>query len=206
MRSLTSFIFFYFCLIVAHAQLPKILAETTIEYSISFNKADSVTNRPDATRIVYIKGKQARADFISRNFTQSIITDNTDTTAVILKQVGNEKYITRLNGDRWKQMNQRFQALTISPSSETKKILGYDCKKWVIHLKDGSSFTVFCATTLKPSTVDNPFQFKNLPGLVMEYDAENGAAAMKYVATQISFDPVPASKFELPKKGYKILD
>ena len=198
------FFLLYGCRVAA--QLPKIVSECTVEYSITFNNVDTAVKQNKSTRILYIKGKQARVDFISNNFTQVIIADNTDTTALILKQVGNEKYMTVLDGPRWKQMNQRFLGITITPGIETKKILGYECKKFIAHLNDGSSFTLFCATGLKPSTPDNVFQLANLPGLVLEYESEHGNIKMKYTARQINFDPVPASKFEIPKKGYKMLD
>lgn len=193
------------CAGLTRAQVPKIVSECTVKYSIAFNSRENA-DAQKSTRILYIKGKQARVDFISDNFTQVIIADNTDTTAFILKEVGNEKYMTILDGPKWKQMNRRFLGITITEDPETKKILGYDCKKYIAHLNDGSSFTLFCALALKPSTPDNVFQLANLPGLVLEYESQHGDTRMKYTARQINFDPVPASKFEIPKKGYKILD
>jgi hypothetical protein len=51
------------------------------------------------------------------------------------------------------------------------------------------------------------YQFKDLPGFVLEYEAltEDGKSKINYSATKITLVPVPVAKFDLPKTGYRVL-
>src|SRR3712207_6869609 len=54
---------------------------------------------------------------------------------------------------------------------------------------------------------DLEYQFTELPGLVMEYEAvlERGNTKIRFTASNIDMDPVPVAKFDVPKSGYRIL-
>ena len=90
---------------------------------------------------------------------------------------------------------------------ETKIILGYDCKKAVISLKDGSVYTLFYATSITPSVKEFEYPFRDLPGFVLEYQIkEFGESIVNYKAVKINLSPVQASKFDIPTSGYRILN
>jgi len=48
-------------------------------------------------------------------------------------------------------------------------------------------------------------QFKNLEGLPLEYELSQGKLRIKYTVSKINMNPVPASKFDIPKSGYREL-
>jgi hypothetical protein len=77
----------------------------------------------------------------------------------------------------------------------------------VAKLKDGSNFNVYYAPSIIPSNKEYEYQFKDLPGFVLEYETqtEDGKTKISYVASKIILTPVPESKFEVPKSGYRIL-
>lgn len=115
--------------------------------------------------------------------------------------------MTKLNSKDWVSQNSKFSGMTISFLNETKNILGYDCKKAVLKLQNGSQFTVFYATAIAPSVREFEYQFKDIPGFVLEYEAMEGAGqTITYTATKINLNPVQASKFDIPVSGYRILN
>ena len=44
--------------------------------------------------------------------------------------------------------------------------------KVVANLKDGSTFNVYYAPSIIPSNMEYEYQFKDLPGFVLEYEIE----------------------------------
>lgn len=190
----------------------RIVAECTVQYGIQVNNENNTDKEANSllkatTKTVYIKAKDSRVDLISPSFQQSVIYDKTDGSAVVLRELGGNKFMTMLDAAAWQNQNARFADLTIAYSTETKKILGYECKKAVLQLKGGSSFTVYYATSIVPSVKEFEFQFANLPGLVLEYEAQEGKGEkITYSATQISFNPVQASRFDIPTSGYRLLN
>ena len=76
----------------------------------------------------------------------------------------------------------------------------------MLKLKNGSSYSVYYTPALTPSITENQFEFKNIPGLILEYESlTKGNEKVIYVAKKVDFNPVPALQFEIPKTGYRIL-
>jgi len=127
-------------------------------------------------------------------------------TAVILKEVGSEKYKSVYTAEQWKNENKRFDGFKITTTNEKKTILGYESRKIIVSLKDGNTYSMYYTTSITPSITENPYQFKDIPGFVLEYETSlGGNAKITYTATIINFNPVPASKFEIPSTGYRLL-
>ncbi|HJV19624.1 MAG TPA: hypothetical protein VJ552_07060 [Sediminibacterium sp.] len=190
----------------------RVVAECTVTYSIQ--AAASGQTEPEAAELlksssktVYIKGNNSRVDLISPSFLQTLIYDKSTGNAVILREMGINKFMTRLSRKDWVSQNSKFSGMTISYLNETRNILGYDCKKAVLKLQNGSQFTVFYSTTIAPSVREFEYQFKDIPGFVLEYEAtEGGGQTITYTATKINLSPVQASKFDIPSSGYRILN
>lgn len=200
----------FFLLFISYnltAQNPVVVGDCTVTYSISGGDANTNKNLTGTTKTFYVKGKTSRVDLKSEGFNQSIIYDNKTGIAVILKEVGSEKYKSTFSAEQWKNEHKRFEGLKITTTNEKKTILGYDCKKVIVTLKDGSSYSMYCATAIIPSAMENPYQFKDVPGFVLQYETSSGTNATKitFTATMINFNPVPASKFEIPSAGYRLL-
>ncbi len=199
--------FALFLLLPAFTRQAILVADCTVSYSIEGSNAATNSNLSGASKQVYVKGKMSRTDVSGQNYKQSIIYDKQTGSVTVLKEIGAEKYMSKLSKDEWKEENRRFDGLTITFTDETKTILSYECKKAVAVLKDGSSYSIFYSTAIKPSTSENPYQFKDIPGFVLEYETKGGKETSKitYTATSINFNPVSASRFEIPVSGYRIL-
>lgn len=193
--------FFLMCT-VSYSQSPKIISDCTVSFSVSSSDA-SLNN---TTKTFYLKGKMSRVDIVSPTYTQSTIYDATTGSAVILKELGGNKYLYNLTAAQWAEKNKDFDGMQVSFQNETKTILGYECKKAVLTLKNGTETTVYYATAIKPSLSENPLQFKGIPGFVLEYESEISAGKkISYTAMKINFNPAAVSVFEIPKTGYRVM-
>lgn len=187
----------------------RIIAECTITYNI--NISDSLNSTMQKTlkassKTVYIKGNESRVNLVSPAFNQSVIYDKTEGTATILREFGSNKFITTLENDKWIEENKQFEGLTIETTNEHKPIAGYDCTKAFLHLKDSSIYTIYYTPSIIPSVKEFEYQFKDIAGLVLSYEAVGTRGGkVTYIANKVNLSPVPASVFTIPSSGYRVL-
>ncbi|HEX8333555.1 MAG TPA: DUF4412 domain-containing protein [Segetibacter sp.] len=205
-------IFFLLLSLQVLAQPAKVISECTVIYELSVEEAkDPELKRSmnGATKTLYIKGTKVRSDLTSSNYTQTTFSDSKTDSTVVLRELGKAKYMSYLSQQKKAEQNKKFDGVIFNKTGETKTILGYECTKVVAKLKDGSTYNVYYAASIAPSHNEYEYQFKDIPGFVLEYEteseSEDGKMKIKYTATKISLTPVPASKFDLPKSGYRIL-
>jgi GLPGLI family protein len=189
----------------------RVVAECTVQFKIIFEDQKTDKDVQNAVqlsnKIVYIKGNDCRIDLMSPSLNQSIIYEKLNGSAVVLREFGNNKFMTKLSPEKWTAANKQYNEMTISLMDETKTILGYDCKKAKISLKDGSVYIIFYATSITPSVKEFEYPFRDIPGFVLEYQIkEVGETIVNYKAVKINLSPVQASKFDIPTSGYRILN
>ncbi len=188
----------------------KVFSEGTILYNVSVISGKAEPGVADAfdgaTLTVYMKGSEVRSDFKSILMTQSIIYSAKDSSAVKLNESGQQKYITYLNSSQWVQYNRKYDGIRFNYQSDSKTVAGYNCKKAVGTLKDGGQIVVYYTPDLVALAPGYEYEFKNLPGMPLEYEVTSGKIVVKYSASSIQFSAVNASRFDLPTSGYKILD
>jgi len=200
-------------LMVVHANAQqRVVAECTITYAISVEEDNSIDKELLAslkatTKTVYIKANDSRADLVSPTFKQTVLYNKASGAAVILREIGPNKLMTRMDNAKWANENKRYEGAVMTITPETKTILGYECKKATIRLKDSSSYNLYYAPNIVPSVREFEFQFKEIPGFVLEYEAQvPDGKKITYTATKINFSPVQASRFDVPVNGYRLLD
>ncbi len=195
----------------AGAQEPKLITDCTVFFNVAVegNKVDPRVAKSMAgtTKVLYIKGSKSRSDLITPGFKQTMFADAKTDSTVILRELGNTKYISYLAESKKKEQNKKYEGIKFDNTNEKKTIIGYPCKKVVAKLADGSAYNVFYTPFITPSNKQYEYQFKDLPGLVLEYEeeSEDGKTKIKYSAIKITLDPVPDAKFDLPKSGYRII-
>ena len=203
---------FLLCSCMVLSGQTRVVAECTVSYGISVDASaemdkEAVEMLRASSKTVYIKGNDSRVDLVSSSFLQTMIYDKTTGNAVILRELGANKFMTRLDSKAWVKLNEKYNGMTISYVNETKKILGYECKKAMLQLQNGSSFTAYYATAIAPSVREFEYQFKDIPGFVLEYETqEGGVQKITYTATKINLNPVQASRFDIPLSGYRLLN
>lgn len=198
----------FFTVLSVRAQ--QVITEGTVMYSLSVlttSKEPEIADVFDgATLNVYMRGTQVLSEFKSALLSQTIIYNGKNSDAVILKESGEQKFIINLTSDNWIHYNRKYDGVLYTFTEETKTVAGYPCKKAIGKLKDGTEFTVYYAINIAPYIKGYDYQFKTLPGMALEYEVQNGSVKVRYTATKIILSPIPAFKFDIPQKGYRILD
>lgn len=185
------------------------LTEATISYDIVINTTNESPNAADlldgATSVIYLKGSSSRSEMISSLGTQATIIDGKTGQVTVLKSYGDQQYMINLTPDNWKQMNRKYENVNFTYQDQYKVIAGYNCQKAIGRLSDSTAFTVYFTRDLVP--VNKDFQYLNrlLPGLAMQYEAAMGNLLVTYTVSTINFNPVPQTKFDLPRSGYRVM-
>jgi hypothetical protein len=187
----------------------KTISEGTLVYNISIQTGSNEPKMADmldgATTTIYLKGFQSRSELVSGLGSEVTIYDSKKGSGVILKDYSGQKLMITLTKEDWDKKNSKYEGITFETTNETLQIAGYNCKKAIAKMRDGSSFIVYYTPELDVTDKDYDSQFKNLPGLALQYEWQSGKMKFKYTLSKISFDAVPASKFDIPKSGYRVM-
>ncbi|MDB5199984.1 MAG: hypothetical protein JWO92_1947 [Chitinophagaceae bacterium] len=187
----------------------KIISEGTLLYNISIQTGSNEPKMADmldgATTTIYIKGSQSRSELVSGLGSEVTIYDSKKGSGVILKDYSGQKLMITLTKDDWDKKNSKYEGITFETTNETLNITGYNCKKAIAKLRDGSSFVVYYTPEVEVADKNYDSQFKNLPGLALQYEWQSGKMRFKYTLSKINFDVVPTSKFDIPKSGYRVM-
>ena len=187
----------------------KVISEGTLVYNISIQTGSNEPKMADmldgATTTIYIKNNQSRSELVSGLGSEVTIYDSKKGSGVILKDYSGQKLMITLTNEDWNKKNSKYEGITFETTTETMEIAGYNCKKAIAKLRDGSSFVVYYTPELEMADKNYDTQFKNLPGLALQYEWQSGKMKFKYTLSKINFDPVPTSKFDIPKSGYRVM-
>jgi GLPGLI family protein len=183
------------------------VSELTLVYDASVTTGSKEPKLADAfdgaTKTIYIKGNMSRAEMVSALFSSATIHDSRTGNSVVLREVSGQKLMIRMTATNWADINKRYDSITFTNTEETKVIAGYRCTKAVATLPDGTTFNVYYTAEIVPENKEYDYQFKNLNGLPLEYELAQGKLTIRYTVSKINMNPVPASKFDIPKAGYR---
>ncbi len=204
------YILFIVCsFLVLFTQAQKTLNEGTLIYNISVETGSAEPKMADmldgATTTVYLKDNMSRTEMVSGLGSEATIHNATTGSGVILKDYSGQKLMITLTPQDWEKNNKKYDGITFENSGETSVIEGFNCRKAMAKLKDGSTFTVYYTTDVALSNKNYDYQFKTLPGLAVQYEMQSGKMKFKFTLSKINYDNVPDAKFEIPKSGYRIL-
>jgi GLPGLI family protein len=199
-----------FLIVAFSATAQKKFTEGTISYDVVITTGSDKPKNADfldgTTVVNYIKGDKSRTEMVSPLGTLTTIYDGTKNSIVILKDIGEQKYMITLTPNDWKDANKKYDGISFGYENGEKIILEYKCKKAVAKLQDGTTYTVWYTPDLIPENKNFQYETRNLPGLAMEYEMINSKGEKTtYTVSKIGFSPVPASKFDLPKSGYRVM-
>jgi GLPGLI family protein len=183
------------------------VSELTLVYETSVTTGSKEPKLVDAfdgaTKTIYIKGNMSRAEIVSALFSSATIHDSRTGNSVVLREVSGQKLLIRMTAGNWSEINKRYDSITFTNTEETKVIAGYRCTKAVATLPDKTTFNVYYTAEIVPENREYDYQFKNLNGLPLEYELTQGKQSIRYTLSKINMNPVPASKFDIPKAGYR---
>jgi GLPGLI family protein len=187
----------------------KLITEGVLVYTMTVETTGSEPKMGDmfdgATTTIYLKGTQSRSEMVSSLGSTVTILDNKTGSGVMLKEYSGQKLMITLTAEDFVKVNRKYEGITFEPTNESAVIYGYKCKKAIAKLRDGSSFSVFYTTDMNTTNKSYDYEFKNLPGLALQYEGQTKNMKFKYTISKISIEAVSSSKFDLPKSGYRVL-
>jgi len=191
----------------AYAQ--RTVSEGTITYDIFIQSKNAGVKEygglSGSKSIIYLKGALSRTEMNSSLGNETTIHNGKTGSAAILKEYSGQKLMITLTKENWETRNKKFDGIIFENTVNTKVIDGYNCKQAVAKLKDGSTISVYYTPELIAMNKEYNQAFKNLAGFPMEYDFETEKLIFKYKLSKIDFSPVPASTFDFPKSGYRVM-
>ena len=186
------------------------VSELMLSYDTQISTGSNEPKMADAfdgaVTTVYIKGPLSRSEMTSALFSSTTIHDAKAGTAVALREVSGQKLLIRMTAENWKEKNKKYEGISFTNTSETKVIAGYKCVKAEAKLADGTVFAVYYTTEIVPENREyENMMFKNLEGLPLEWELVQGKLRIKYTLSKINMNPIPVSRFDIPKSGYREL-
>jgi GLPGLI family protein len=204
-----SAVVFFSIVLTGNLFAQKRITEGTVSYDIvvnTGNKNPSIADLFDgATSIVYLKGYMSRFERVSSLGVESTIINGKTGQVNVLKEYGEQKYWITMTPEDWKDANKKYRDILFTFTDEYKEIAGYKCQKATGMMPDGAIINVYFTKDLIADNRDFEYAYKSLPGLAMEYETTIGSLKVTYTVSKISFNIVPASKFELPKSGFRVM-
>ncbi len=158
-----------------------------------------------ATTTVYLKGNLSRTELVSGLGKQATIHNAARGNSTILKDYSGQKLMITMTSADWESSIKKYDGITFEPTGETATISGYKCQKVIGKLNNGPNFIVWYTPDIKVANISYDVQFKNLPGLAVQYEMISGAMKFKFTLAKISFESVPTSRFDIPTSGYRVM-
>jgi GLPGLI family protein len=182
--------------------------DASFRYDISIESASGATVSKafeGAFLQVFIKGSLSRTEMTTTQGIESAIHDTKTGKGTILKEYSGQKLMITLTKEDWLHKNQLFQALKFSLEPEEKIINGFSTKKAAAIQPNGESFIVYYAPDIILGNKQYGNSFPGLAGLPVQYEVKSGDLKFVYTLKNISYDIVTATKFEIPKSGFRIM-
>jgi GLPGLI family protein len=184
-----------------------------ITYKISYSGSDldDQTKAMLPKMMIYkIKNNLARTEMDLGGMGKQVQIINGDEKVVYsLMDMMGQKMVIKMTEEEINAEIDKQQEFSVQQYDETKEIAGYECKKAVISSEDEAgnktSFIVYYTQELGGSALnfDNPM-FKNIDGVLMEFEMDQGPMKMKLEAVSVKKENVPDSEFVVPD-GYQEL-
>lgn len=166
---------------------------------------DEMKTMMPKTMVMTIKGNKSRSEMVmSMGKTVSISDGDTKTAITLMDMMGQKIAIQSGTEDIMKEIAESPD-VTVEVTTETKDILGYACKKAIItNPEDDMELIVYFTEELgtKELNFDNP-QFKDINGVMLEFEIPNEMFNMHFTAVSIEKKNVDDSEFTIPE-GYQI--
>lgn len=81
--------------------------------------------------------------------------------------------------------------------SETKKIAGYDCKKAIATLEDGTKLNIFYTDKISPKNRSTKYTFEDLKGFPLEMEVKQDRMVVKLTALKVDTKSPASNLFSL---------
>ncbi len=177
----------------------KVVGECAITYDIH-----QISMKGDTSLVgqkqIFIKGNSCKTILKTPAFTQTLIFNTQQDTAIILKEIGMNKFLQYILYASMQPVN----LVASKKNANTSTLLDYPCETITLSWADGNSMEVTYTNLFIPTVTVYEQAFKEIPGLVMRYQLTSKEGnKILYNANKIDLSPITLNVFEVNKSNYQ---
>jgi len=177
----------------------KVVGECAITYDIH-----QISMKGDTSLVgqkqIFIKGNSCKTILKTPAFTQTLIFNTQQDTAIILKEIGMNKFLQYILYASMQPVN----LVASKKNAKTSTLLDYPCETITLSWADGNSMEVTYTNLFIPTVTVYEQAFKEIPGLVMRYQLTSKEGnKILYNANKIDLSPITLNVFEVNKSNYQ---
>ncbi len=177
----------------------KVVGECAITYDIHQISIKGDTSLVGQKQI-FIKGNSCKTILKTPAFTQTLIFNTQQDTAIILKEIGMNKFLQYILYASMQPVN----LVASKKNANTSTLLDYPCETITLSWADGNSMEVTYTNLFIPTVTVYEQAFKEIPGLVMRYQLTSKEGnKILYNANKIDLSPITLNVFEVNKSNYQ---
>ncbi len=187
------------CAVFQSQAQTKVVGECAITYDIH-----QISMKGDTSFVgqkqIFIKGNSCKTILKTPAFTQTLIFNTQQDTAIILKEIGLNKILQYISYASMQPVN----LVASKKNGTTNTLLDYPCETITLSWADGNSMEVTYTTMIVPTVTVYEQAFKEIPGLVMRYQLTTKEGnKILYNANKIDLSPITLNVFEVNKSNYQ---
>jgi hypothetical protein len=183
--------------------------EASLIYDVIATSSDGkseVASLKGATLQIWVKGNQSRSEMKTSLGIETSIHDNAGGKAVVLKEYSAQKLMITYTSSDWQSSSQTFSQSEFKPVEGSRTINNYVCKEAVAQGSLGTGeVRVWYHPEIQLNNKAYFHAFPGISGLPIQYVLLKSNLRVTYTLRSISYEPIPASKFDWPKSGYRIM-
>lgn len=187
------------CAVFQSQAQTKVVGECAITYDIH-----QISMKGDTSFVgqkqIFIKGNSCKTILKTSAFTQTLIFNTQQDTAIILKEIGLNKILQYILYASMQPVN----LVASKKNGTTNTLLDYPCETITLSWADGNSMEVTYTTMIVPTVTVYEQAFKEIPGLVLRYQLTTKEGnKILYNANKIDLSPITLNVFEVNKSNYQ---
>lgn len=165
---------------------------------------DEVKAMMPKTMTMMVKDNKSKSEMVMGMGKTITVTDAVTKTTIVMMDMMGQKFAVKSTADEIEKEIADAPKMTVEKTSETKDILGYLCNKAIIRSDEGTQITVYFTKELGTGATyfDDP-QFKDIDGMMLEFEIPSEGMTMKFTAINVENKNVADSEFDIPE-GYQI--
>ncbi|MGE0561188.1 MAG: hypothetical protein AB7O47_05185 [Flavobacteriales bacterium] len=133
-------------------------------------------------------------------FKSSFVCNKNDQEFLQMVKLINKKYSLQLKGDEIVKSMSTKPTYSVEFTDDVKKIIGYNCNKAIVTVNNEQqdAFIVYYTDKINIETPNWCNEFKDIPGVMLEYQYEKYGVCMRFTAKKITFKKIDDDEFMLP--------
>lgn len=187
----------------------KQLTDATIVYNLAIetrNGEKQLSNGLNgAVLTISLTKDKSKTELVSVPGTETNVYDSKAGKGFILKEFSAQKLMITTSTENWAQKNQNIKKQVFTTDNSETTIAGYKCKKAATANADGKNYTVYYDPTVTMTNTNYNNAFPQIAGLPVQFELSSGNLVFKYTLSTYTADAIPASKFDAPKAGFRVM-